>query len=73
MLSKLPLPVHFIAPFDLLIRPRLIILYSHIEAISNVAATLYCLNRHSEAESHWQQAVRKKPTYLEAVEHLVGL
>ncbi|EMR62233.1 putative glycosyltransferase family 41 protein [Eutypa lata UCREL1] len=45
----------------------------HVEAISNFAATLYCLNRHSEAETHWRQAVRKKPTYLEAVEHLVGL
>lgn len=45
----------------------------HVEAISNFAATLYCLNRHNEAETHWRQAVRKKPTYLEAVEHLVGL
>lgn len=69
MLSKLPLTAHFSFPC----LRRLTIPYSHIEAISNVAATLYCLNRHSEAEAHWQQAVRKKPTYLEAVEHLVGL
>ncbi|KAI1336178.1 glycosyl transferase family 41-domain-containing protein [Xylariaceae sp. FL0016] len=45
----------------------------HVEAISNIAATLYCLNRLEEAESHWLQAVRRRPGYLEAVEHLVGL
>ncbi|RYP61051.1 hypothetical protein DL769_007875 [Monosporascus sp. CRB-8-3] len=45
----------------------------HVEAISNVAATLYCLNQHDEAETYWRRAVQKKPTYLEAVEHLVGL
>ncbi|KAI1371479.1 glycosyltransferase family 41 protein [Hypoxylon crocopeplum] len=46
---------------------------THVEAISNVAATLYCLNRHEEAELHWFRAVRLRPAYLEAVEHLVGL
>ncbi|KAI2464002.1 glycosyltransferase family 41 protein [Annulohypoxylon bovei var. microspora] len=46
---------------------------THVEAISNVAATLYCLNRHEEAERHWLRAVRLRPSYLEAVEHLVGL
>ncbi|KAK3327664.1 glycosyl transferase family 41-domain-containing protein [Cercophora scortea] len=46
---------------------------SHIEAISNIAATLYCLNRQEEAEQHWVQAVKIRPSYLEAVEHLVGL
>ncbi|XDG01885.1 hypothetical protein ABKA04_001500 [Annulohypoxylon sp. FPYF3050] len=46
---------------------------THVEAISNVAATLYCLNRHEEAEHHWLRAVRLRPSYLEAVEHLVGL
>ncbi|RYO93605.1 hypothetical protein DL762_001043 [Monosporascus cannonballus] len=45
----------------------------HVEAISNVAAALYCLNQHDEAETYWRRAVQKKPTYLEAVEHLVGL
>ena len=45
----------------------------HVEAISNIAATLYCLNRHEEAEQHWLQAVKIRPSYLEAVEHLVGL
>ncbi len=44
-----------------------------MEAISNIAATLYCLNRHDEAERHWVQAVKLRPSYLEAVEHLVGL
>ncbi|KAI0881187.1 glycosyltransferase family 41 protein [Annulohypoxylon maeteangense] len=46
---------------------------THVEAISNAAATLYCLNRQEEAERHWLRAVRLRPSYLEAVEHLVGL
>ncbi|KAK3378322.1 glycosyl transferase family 41-domain-containing protein [Podospora didyma] len=46
---------------------------SHVEAVSNIAATLYCLNRQEEAEQHWVQAVKIRPSYLEAVEHLVGL
>lgn len=46
---------------------------SHVEAISNIAATLYCLNRQEEAEHHWWQAVKLRPSYLEAVEHLIGL
>ncbi|KAL2136783.1 hypothetical protein VTI74DRAFT_1435 [Chaetomium olivicolor] len=46
---------------------------SHVEAISNVAATLYCLNRQEEAEQHWAHAIKLRPSYLEAVEHLVSL
>ncbi|UPL01956.1 hypothetical protein LCI18_012890 [Fusarium solani-melongenae] len=46
---------------------------SHVEAITNKAATLYCLNRQDEAEQHWIRAVKVQPSYLEAVEHLVGL
>ncbi|KAL2191004.1 glycosyltransferase family 41 protein [Thermothelomyces heterothallicus CBS 203.75] len=46
---------------------------SHVEAISNMAATLYCLNRLEEAEQHWWKAVKLRPSYLEAVEHLVSL
>lgn len=46
---------------------------SHVEAISNIAATLYCLNRQAEAEQHWVQAIKLRPSYLEAVEHLVSL
>jgi tetratricopeptide (TPR) repeat protein len=44
-----------------------------VEAISNIAATLYCLNRQGEAEQYWIRAVKTKPNYLDAVEHLVGL
>lgn len=46
---------------------------SHVEALSNMAASLYCLGRCEEAEKYWLQAVRKQPSYLEAVEHLVHL
>ncbi|ESU07281.1 hypothetical protein FGSG_01916 [Fusarium graminearum PH-1] len=46
---------------------------SDVEAITNKAATLYCLNRQDEAEKHWIRAVEVQPSYLEAVEHLVGL
>ncbi|KAK4191664.1 glycosyl transferase family 41-domain-containing protein [Podospora australis] len=46
---------------------------SHVEAISNIAATLYCLNKQDEAEQQWVKAIRLRPSYLEAVEHLVGL
>ncbi|KAI0140552.1 glycosyltransferase family 41 protein [Xylariaceae sp. FL1272] len=46
---------------------------SHVEAVSNVAASLYCLHRQEEAETHWMRAIRLRPAYLEAVEHLVHL
>ncbi|KAK4228239.1 glycosyl transferase family 41-domain-containing protein [Podospora fimiseda] len=46
---------------------------NHVEAISNIAATLYCLNKPDEAEAQWIKAIKIRPTYLEAVEHLVGL
>ncbi|KAI1420495.1 glycosyl transferase family 41-domain-containing protein [Xylaria sp. FL1777] len=45
----------------------------HVEAMSNMAASLYCLSRCEEAENQWMQAVRIQPSYLEAVEHLVHL
>ncbi|TVY48527.1 putative UDP-N-acetylglucosamine--peptide N-acetylglucosaminyltransferase [Lachnellula occidentalis] len=45
----------------------------HVEAISNLAATLLCLNRREEAEQHWLQSVKLRPSYFEAVEHLIGL
>lgn len=48
-------------------------LYSHIEAFANMAASFYCLGRQEEAERHWILAVQQRPSYLEAVEHLVGL
>lgn len=46
---------------------------SHVEAISNLAATLLALNLRAEAERHWFRAVRLRPSYFEAVEHLIGL
>ncbi|KAK4169168.1 glycosyl transferase family 41-domain-containing protein [Cladorrhinum sp. PSN259] len=46
---------------------------NHVEAISNIAATLYCLNKPDEAEAQWVKAIKIRPSYLEAVEHLVGL
>lgn len=48
-------------------------LIRHLEARLNIAATLYCLNRQSDAEKHWLQAIKINPRCLEAVEHLVGL
>lgn len=44
-----------------------------MEAISNLAATLLSLNRRQEAERHWMQSVKLRPSYFEAVEHLIGL
>lgn len=38
-----------------------------------MAATLLSLNRREEAERYWLRAVKKRPSYFEAVEHLVGL
>ncbi len=46
---------------------------SHAEAISNLAATLLALNRREEAERYWLHAVKLRPSYFEAVEHLIGL
>jgi tetratricopeptide (TPR) repeat protein len=46
---------------------------SHVEAISNLAATLLSLNRREEAEQYWLQSVRLRPSHFEAVEHLIGL
>lgn len=49
------------------------LVYSHVEALSNLAATLLSLNRREEAERYWFRAVKRRPSYFEAVEHLVGL
>lgn len=46
---------------------------SHVEALSNIGATLYCLNRLDDAEKYWHMVISIRPDYLEAVEHLVGL
>ncbi|TIA52927.1 TPR-like protein [Aureobasidium pullulans] len=45
----------------------------HIEAMSNLAATLVALERKNEAEEYWMKVVKFVPNYFEAVEHLVGL
>ena len=45
----------------------------HVEAMSNLAATLLALNRRDEALQHWKKAVKLRPSYFEAVEHLIGL
>ncbi|KAK0932702.1 hypothetical protein LTR29_015706 [Friedmanniomyces endolithicus] len=46
---------------------------THLEATSNLAATLLALGRRREAEQHWANAVKAAPNHFEAVEHLVGL
>ncbi|KAI9761724.1 MAG: hypothetical protein M4579_000818 [Chaenotheca gracillima] len=46
---------------------------NHVEAISNLAATLLSLNRRDEAEQYWLRSVKLRPSYFEAVEHLIGL
>jgi predicted O-linked N-acetylglucosamine transferase (SPINDLY family)/tetratricopeptide (TPR) repeat protein len=45
----------------------------HVEATSNLAATLLALHQKQEAEQHWRRAVKLRPSYFEAVEHLIGL
>ena len=44
-----------------------------MEATSNLAATLLALQQKREAEEHWRHAVKLRPSYFEAVEHLIGL
>jgi predicted O-linked N-acetylglucosamine transferase (SPINDLY family) len=46
---------------------------NHLEATSNLAATMLALGQRREAEQHWMKVVKVAPTYFEAVEHLVGL
>nr|POF04868.1 putative udp-n-acetylglucosamine--peptide n-acetylglucosaminyltransferase sec [Quercus suber] len=45
----------------------------HLEATSNIAATLLALGRQREAEAHWRDVIESAPGHFEAVEHLVGL
>lgn len=47
--------------------------YSNVEAMSNLAATLLCLNRIEEAEQYWLRCVKLQPSFFEAIEHLIGL
>ena len=46
---------------------------SNVEAISNAAAAFLSLKRRKEAEQYWLRAIKLRPSYFEAVEHLVGL
>ncbi|WPG97855.1 glycosyltransferase family 41 protein [Acrodontium crateriforme] len=45
----------------------------HLEATSNLAATLLALGRRRDAEYYWMKVVKAAPNHFEAVEHLVGL
>ncbi|KAL5599025.1 hypothetical protein BROUX41_003657 [Berkeleyomyces rouxiae] len=44
-----------------------------VEAISNLAATMYTIGMTSEAEAEWLRALRISPGYLDSAEHLIGL
>ncbi|KAJ5508881.1 hypothetical protein N7527_011024 [Penicillium freii] len=46
---------------------------THVEAISNLAATMLALDRREEASQNWLRAVQLRPSFFEAVEHLIGL
>ncbi|KAL4898191.1 glycosyl transferase family 41-domain-containing protein [Aspergillus ambiguus] len=46
---------------------------THVEAISNLAASLLALDRREDALQHWLRAVKLRPSFFEAVEHLIGL
>ena len=45
----------------------------HLEATSNLAATLLALGRTQEAEQYWKKVVKAAPNHFEAVEHLIGM
>lgn len=45
----------------------------HLEATSNLAATLLALGRTQEAEQNWMKVVKAAPNHFEAVEHLIGM
>lgn len=45
----------------------------HVEAMSNLAATCHALHRRDDALKYWSDAVSLRPSYFEAVEHLIGL
>ncbi|KAF2744249.1 glycosyltransferase family 41 protein [Sporormia fimetaria CBS 119925] len=45
----------------------------HVEAVSNLAATFFALHQRRDAEEHWRRAVKLRPSFFEAVEHLIGL
>ena len=59
--------------FSLGLRDLILTLVSNVEAMSNMAATLLALNRRHDAEQYWLRSVKLRPSYFEAVEHLIGL
>lgn len=61
------IPPHGLLYYD----PNLV--HSHVVALTNIAAALFCLGRPDEAEKHWLKAAKLCPGYLESTEHLVGL
>lgn len=46
---------------------------NNVHAMSDLAATLFALDRRDEAEHYWFRSVKLRPDYFEAVEHLIGL
>ena len=46
---------------------------NNVEAMSNLAATLLSLNRREDAEHYWFRSIKLRPSYFEAIEHLIGL
>ncbi|KAK9322954.1 glycosyl transferase family 41-domain-containing protein [Lipomyces orientalis] len=46
---------------------------NYVESMSNLAAALRALRRNSEAEVWWTRAVRLRPTYWDAADHLFSL
>lgn len=54
-------------------RQSCLIVRSNVEALSNLAATFLSLNRRDDAERYWRNSVELRPSYFEAVEHLIGL
>ncbi|CAK7228710.1 hypothetical protein SCUCBS95973_006973 [Sporothrix curviconia] len=46
---------------------------THVEVLSNIAATLFCMGRREEAVKCWMHAIHAKPSYFDSSEHLVGI
>ncbi|ERS99208.1 hypothetical protein HMPREF1624_04406 [Sporothrix schenckii ATCC 58251] len=46
---------------------------THVEVLSNIAATLFCMGRRDEAIKFWLRAIHSKPSYFDSSEHLIGI
>lgn len=73
MVFQDPGPRSTVIPIFDIFRVLKLIRNRHVEAMANSAAAFKSLNRLQEAENHWLEAIKLRPTYFEAVEHLVGL